>query len=500
LSREEVARLLTAAPGVKYRAALGVAYGAGLRVSEVVALKVTDIGLVRNTKRSQIWLEPAPFRSSISSGLVRQKELERYLGRDFMKRTALVLFLIVFAYLAGPSLLDSMDSPPDGHQNRCTANLDHHVPDPEAYERPTEKVHVIRLTNSGEFVDRCDLTDALNDINWDDESAHWYPLPRTQSANPGLPKLVVLYVHGWRHNGDPADSDLESFSKLVEKLRQSNLGKKNVVAIYIAWNASAGPAPVVYASFWTKGAVADRIAQSSVVTKIVSAIGAMVDRTKETPDQFVAIGHSLGARILFSATAQSLIEALEEAHPGHSGGQYRVIRGIAEAIILLNPAFDAARYTALDDVTRKQESFDKDQLPVSFVVSTDNDWATRTAFPIGQFIGAERDPRELTTIGNYEPYRTHELTRTSQDACRSDTGGKVSEVFFASGMCLKRIVNQLHVHDEARPSLQQFNPFIVARTSSDIIDGHSGIWSPDVSDWLFNLVNSLVDQRDRKRT
>src|SRR6202166_1874660 len=37
LSPEEVARLLTAAPGVKYRAALGVAYGAGLRVSEVVA-------------------------------------------------------------------------------------------------------------------------------------------------------------------------------------------------------------------------------------------------------------------------------------------------------------------------------------------------------------------------------------------------------------------------------------------------------------------------------
>ena len=43
LSPEEVARLLTSAPGVKYRAALGVAYGAGLRVSEVVALKVTDI-------------------------------------------------------------------------------------------------------------------------------------------------------------------------------------------------------------------------------------------------------------------------------------------------------------------------------------------------------------------------------------------------------------------------------------------------------------------------
>src|SRR5882672_1201614 len=41
LSPEEVARLLEAAPGIKYKAALSVAYGAGLRVSEVVSLKVS---------------------------------------------------------------------------------------------------------------------------------------------------------------------------------------------------------------------------------------------------------------------------------------------------------------------------------------------------------------------------------------------------------------------------------------------------------------------------
>ena len=40
---EEVAQLLEAAPGPKYKAALSAAYGAGLRVSEVVSLKVCDI-------------------------------------------------------------------------------------------------------------------------------------------------------------------------------------------------------------------------------------------------------------------------------------------------------------------------------------------------------------------------------------------------------------------------------------------------------------------------
>ncbi|MDB5395549.1 MAG: putative transposase for insertion sequence element [Rhodospirillales bacterium] len=43
LSVKEVGRLLEAAPGLKYKAALGTAYGVGLRVSEVATLKVGDI-------------------------------------------------------------------------------------------------------------------------------------------------------------------------------------------------------------------------------------------------------------------------------------------------------------------------------------------------------------------------------------------------------------------------------------------------------------------------
>jgi site-specific recombinase XerD len=58
LSPEEVARLLDAAPSLKYKAALSVAYGAGLRVSEVVALKVGDI----DSKRMVIRVEQGKGR------------------------------------------------------------------------------------------------------------------------------------------------------------------------------------------------------------------------------------------------------------------------------------------------------------------------------------------------------------------------------------------------------------------------------------------------------
>jgi site-specific recombinase XerD len=58
LSPEEVARLLDAAPGLKYKAALSVAYGAGLRAAEVVSLKVSDI----DSKRMVIRVEQGKGR------------------------------------------------------------------------------------------------------------------------------------------------------------------------------------------------------------------------------------------------------------------------------------------------------------------------------------------------------------------------------------------------------------------------------------------------------
>jgi integrase/recombinase XerD len=68
LSIEVVAKLLEAAPGIKYRAALGVAYGAGLRVSEVAHLKVDDRG------GSVDLHSPARLLSGASAGFMPLRE------------------------------------------------------------------------------------------------------------------------------------------------------------------------------------------------------------------------------------------------------------------------------------------------------------------------------------------------------------------------------------------------------------------------------------------
>jgi integrase/recombinase XerD len=65
LSADEVRRMLEAAPGLKYKAALSVAYGAGLRVSEVVSLKISDI----DSKRMLIRVEQGKGRKDRNAKL-----------------------------------------------------------------------------------------------------------------------------------------------------------------------------------------------------------------------------------------------------------------------------------------------------------------------------------------------------------------------------------------------------------------------------------------------
>ena len=63
LSPEEVARLLDAAPSLKYKAALSVAYDAGLRASEIISLKIADI----DSARMVIRVEQGKGRKSLPS-------------------------------------------------------------------------------------------------------------------------------------------------------------------------------------------------------------------------------------------------------------------------------------------------------------------------------------------------------------------------------------------------------------------------------------------------
>ncbi|OBY27997.1 alpha/beta hydrolase [Leisingera sp. JC1] len=384
-----------------------------------------------------------------------------------------LLLVFLCAYIFIPNLLVSTSRyKADPDQTECRKTGAQDPSNRIHFPRPTDRnstIKKIKLTDTGALVDRCDWTDALLELTRVDE-----------------PQVVILYIHGWKHNAEEGDTDLENFRSFVSEVASDE--ERQVVGIYVGWDAATNIGPLENLTFWSTKATADRISQSAIISKLIGAIDNIRDRKGGKRDQVVLIGHSFGARILFSATSQILLHSLQSAYPNvaseerTSSGRrkivYRELEGPADQIILLNPAFEASIYTALDSVKRvRKERFRRDQQPILVTISTTNDFATKLFFPLGQWVGLLRRPAQLTSIGNFSDYFTHSLTK--DESC-SKVHEKVD--FWADSYCNSKI------HLSRTDDEQRNNPFLVVSTNKYVLDGHNGIWNKDFRAWLQNFI------------
>jgi hypothetical protein len=376
------------------------------------------------------------------------------------------------------------------------------VPDPSSKVRPSSEAAVllpIRLTDDGEFVSRCELTDALQELR-----------------APG-PHLAVIYIHGWKHDARADDTDRIHFKELLEALASAQARAphpRRVVGVYIAWNGeSVAVGGLDNLSFWGRKKASDLITHSAIVTKILGAIDGIERKRRKVDPQLadvtVYIGHSFGARMLYSAVSQVLIHDVELSFPdtmqGYSGASvnpslppnvnYSPIPGFGDLVILLNPAFEASFYKSFQTLIRPggsldthgaREGFAPNQLPLMLTLSAKNDLATKIAFPIGQVVGLDPSQIRRTTLGNYKPALTHELTVTSSSATTPTPPSFWYDDFCAETVCLKRKSDIPQTGD----------PFIVAQAPPEIINGHSGIWATPLRSFLIGFISSVIDHRD----
>ena len=227
------------------------------------------------------------------------------------------------------------------------------------------------------------------------------------------------------------------------------------------------------------------------MTKLVGALESVRTQRAVERDRIMLIGHSFGARILYSAVSQVLIYKTQLAHPGPKGQIYKPIAGPADLVLLINPALDSSAYTSLDAIRRNRkdvlykERFSEKQEPILLSISTTNDEALSWPFYVGQWLGLARTDKELTALGYHDKYATHQLERRAMPA-RPEPTTDWTSAFCDSGICLNRV-------DEA-----QHHPYLVVRTSGDILAGHGGIWSPDFVSWTMRLMKE-VDSRSGHR-
>lgn len=362
-------------------------------------------------------------------------------------------------------------------------------PDKLSYPSPSPVLKVIELTDQGALVNRCQWTDALYELRGYGGSA------QTPQPPPRQPVMTVMYIHGWKHNASEKTGDRRRFMGVLEMLdqheRASTKQPRRVVGIYVAWPGKTTGVPgIEELTFWSRQRAADRISQSGIVTKLVGSINSVRRQRAEPRDFTVFIGHSFGARVLYTGTSQVILHDVQMQHPGQVDAVYGTVRGPADLMILLNPAFGASAYTALDSIRRAKEHFwkpgdaSRGQLPLLLTISADNDWATSNAFPLGQWLTLNWHKTDATTLGNWKEYVTHDLVPGSEPRLlRSSLPWY--DTFCYGRACLVR----------REGDRQLGNPFLVARSGPPLLNGHNGIWDSEFVQWLGGFIFELDRQR-----
>lgn len=191
--------------------------------------------------------------------------------------------------------------------------------DPGREPRPSaDPVKFMEFTDQGELADRCQWSDFLLEIR-----------------NISAPVYVLLYVHGWKHDGRSVDDDLKHFKDVVAGLQKKVPEDAHVVGGFVAWPGRSGISPIdENLGFWSRKTASDRVSISGNVAKLLGAVNSVRRFRQDPRDMVVGIGHSFGARILFSSAAYAILHDSQMKHPGTRGGTYGRISGATDLIIL----------------------------------------------------------------------------------------------------------------------------------------------------------------------
>ena len=339
--------------------------------------------------------------------------------------------------------------------------------------------------------------------------------------------IMVVYVHGWRHNASFADDNVASFRGTLqrigsyEQLASRNEGRppRKVAGVYIGWRGlSADLEPFRTLSFWDRKNTADKVGHGGLTDLLIRLEEvqlshlAIYEGGKNRPAQtkLIVVGHSFGGQMVYSALSQILIDRF-------SGVQGEEPQTFGDLVILVNPAFEAARFAPLHDLSGVRTWYPDGQLPLVVIFTSETDQATKVAFPLGRQISTlfdsyrngEQKQADRQAVGQYAPYRTHELRPlpvtgapppvvAAGDSKGNDLRLAQSarqqwiDLSSRNGWDLDLGGARLSHLGKSGPR----NPFYLVAVDKQIIDGHGDIWNPTFLEFMrqFILFTTIVKE------
>jgi len=373
----------------------------------------------------------------------------------------------------------------------------------------------VEYDDQGQLRDRSQMQAVLD---------HYYPIAGEDDV------LLTVFAHGWHHSAKPEDTNIQSFKKMLAKMsatetfaaKQDKRHKRKVLGVYIGWRGDSISVPYLNGiTFWNRKSVAHEVGQQGVtevllrLEEIVNVrAGFEVENPKPLNSRMVVIGHSFGGAVIYTSLQQIMADRYLSSARGKTA-QFSA-NGFGDLVVLMNPAFEAMRYSTLFDISQACNSdgcrrYLDDQLPRFAVLTSEADKATRYAFPAGRFfstmfekhnnleryiststgpeaITVKESKADNTTIGHFEPYWTHTLVPLTNSNPRKENfqyrslGQKWSQQDYNSELQFESVALK-HLGRSA-----PLNPYLNIYVDGDLIQDHNDIWGEKVLNFMHDII------------
>jgi hypothetical protein len=314
------------------------------------------------------------------------------------------------------------------------------------------------------------------------------------------------------HNASSTDGNVDTFrNKMLRPLAKMEtfLSKKQhrparrVEGIYVGWRGlSQTIPPLNFLTFWGRKSAAERVGHGAVVELLSELEGLKTASNHHYQDEIegrnrmatklLIIGHSFGGDIVYSATAPILIERMIEHPDGTASPQ--TPRTMGDLVVLINPAFEAARFETLHRLAATRASH-PDRSCVLAVFTSKGDQATKLAFPAGRTLTmlseSHRDAGQVsanrTAVGHYSPYIDFDLQTIEKTQSGNEDDAKSGERVLLLSDQLKstsgkndlsivdRTYRFTHCQLQPRTNHTHVGPVFVVSVDPNIIPDHGTI-------------------------
>jgi len=347
--------------------------------------------------------------------------------------------------------------------------------------------------------------------------------------------LLVVFVHGWKHSAKAGDENIRNFRNSLKRLSAmesaiavaSSTDARKIAGIYLGWRGGSSTVPVLKElTFWDRKNIAHKVGYGDV-TEVLSRLEQLQktknEGTGSNRTYLVVVGHSFGGAVVYSA----LSEILENGFINPDGpiGRSSNTVGIGDLVVLINPAFEAMRYSTLSDMSTDRGTYFPGQLPVLAILTSEGDDATGKMFPLGRWFSTlfekEREVKRhnavtgkkepisqsdanITAVGHFDDYITHHLSAAKtpdlKQSSAFDVGGEVS-VFKLAGEDWEKDKpgNTINFAGSTLVRTKKSagrNPYLNIRVDAELIPDHNKIYDPRIENFVRQLI--LIASQDRK--